>query len=140
MLYEWMRAYGKDYGWTEVDPTIAQNRANNGFPTVTVHRNNSDGSSGHVQVVRPENENYVYSSANKCVIAQAGASNFSYGNVRTAYSGGVPTTSTHTYALKYYTHDIADPAIASGPSVVTNALNVQPQSELLTIDAGDTGM
>jgi len=105
MLYEWMRKYGVNYGWTEVTATFAQNRANNGFPTVTVHRNNSDSSSGHVQVVRPESGSYVYSSANSCVVAQAGSSNFNYGNVRTAYSSGIPTTSSHTYALKYYTHD-----------------------------------
>jgi uncharacterized repeat protein (TIGR02543 family) len=135
MLYEWMKAYGKDYGWTEVGPTIAQNRANNGFPTITVWRHNSDSSSGHVQVVRPETSSFPYSSANSCVVAQAGSVNFNYGNVRTSgmsYTGGIPVTPGSTYALKYYTHDID---LANGSSDPYN----QPEKRH-TIDPADPGM
>jgi len=133
MLYEWMRTYGKNYGWTEVDPSIAQNRANNGFPTVTVWRNNSDASSGHVQVVRPENGSYVYTtSANGAVAAQAGASNFNYGTVRSSYSSGIPPAAGQTWALRYYTHDIIT---VNGGSDAYN----QPEGAF-TIDPSDPGM
>jgi uncharacterized repeat protein (TIGR02543 family) len=135
MLYEWFRAYGKDYGWTEVDPTIGQNRANNGFPTVTLWRNNSDGSSGHVQVVRPETSTYVFGTANNTsqggVIAQAGASNFNYGNVRNSYSGGIPPAAGQTYALKYFTHDI---------TTINGGSDVYNQPESASVNPGDQGM
>jgi uncharacterized repeat protein (TIGR02543 family) len=134
MLYEWMRAYGKEYGWTEVDPTIAQNRANNGFPTVTVWRNSSDSVSGHVQVVRPENSSFVYSTQNRCVVSQAGAVNFNFGNVRTpdmSYNAGIPTAATHTYPLRYYTRDITT---VSGGSDSYN----QPEG-MHAIDPNDPG-
>jgi len=130
MLYEWMRQYGKEYGWTEVDPTIAQNRANNGFPTVTVWRNNSDSSSGHVQVVRPENSSYEYTtSAKGSVVAQAGSSNYNNGYVSTAY-GTIPTTANKTYALKYYTHDI---------TTINGGSDAHNQPEANSIDSNDPG-
>jgi hypothetical protein len=115
-----------------IRPTAAQNRANNGFPTITVWRNNSDSASGHVQVVRPETSGYVYSAADSCVIAQAGASNFNYGNVRAAYSGGIPAASSHTYALKYYTRD--NDAVAANADAYNqpeNAYGIDP------LDAGN---
>jgi len=144
MLYVWIVNYGKDYGWTEVDPTIAQNRANNGFPTVTVCRNKNDSSSGHVQVVRPETSTYKYNvppsgypNGTGCVIAQAGGTNFNYGLVANtgAYNGmGIPgANSSSYYQLRYFTHDSASPDL-------TNDVHNMNRPEVIDrIDPNDPG-
>jgi len=126
-MYTWMTNYGKTYGWTEVDPTIAQNRANNGFPTVTMGYSVSSGS-GHIQIVRPEGGGGTsYSNTSGCAVAQAGAMNFNYGNVRVA---SVYQSAFHA-SLKYFTHDGITVGGVSGT-------HNQPEGAY-TIDPSDPG-
>lgn len=80
-IYDWLLEYGGRYGWTEVDSAIAQNRANNGFPVITIWKN-STGAAGHTQIVRPETAEYHYSAENGPVIAQAANTNSNYDHVR----------------------------------------------------------
>lgn len=95
--YNWLKNYGSKYGWSSVSASTAQSRANKGYPTVAIWYNTS-GASGHVAVVRPEGNGYSYSSSKGPVIAQAGGSNFNYGNVSTGFGTGKMSK------VMYYTH------------------------------------
>ena len=94
--YNWLRDYGSTYGWKKVSDAEAQRRANAGYPTVAVWYN-STGKSGHIAIVRPEGSGFTYSSSRGPVIAQAGASNYNYTNVRTGFG--------RTSGVVYYTHN-----------------------------------
>ena len=95
--YNWLNNYGSKYGWKKVTAAEAQTAANNGKPTIVIWKNTSGGS-GHVAVVRPEGNGYAFSSARGPVIAQAGASNYSYANVSTGFG------SSRLSAVVYWTH------------------------------------
>lgn len=88
--YNWLATKGSSYGWTSVSAYDAQQKANNGYPTIAVYYNKSGH--GHVMVVRPETSTYKYKT-NSPVIAQAGSSNKNYSNVSTSLS-----------PIKYYYH------------------------------------
>lgn len=91
--YNWLKNYGKDYGWRAVSAKEAQERANQGYPTVGVYKNNSGGA-GHLVMVRPETQSWHFSSSKGPVVAQAGSSNFDYGYIRNGYK-----------KYTFYTHD-----------------------------------
>ena len=93
--FDWLaRNYAK-YGWKKVNAAQAQSRANHGYPTFAIWRNNSGGA-GHEMVVRPEGQVFRYSAYAGPVIAQAGATNRNYWNIRNTLGDRVPV---------YYTHD-----------------------------------
>lgn len=96
--YNWLRDYGASYGWTKITAKEAQARANAGYPTIAIWKNPSGGS-GHIAIVRPEGNGYSYSASKGPVIAQAGASNFNYGNVSTGFG------SSRMGDVLYYTHN-----------------------------------
>ena len=93
--FDWLSRNYRKYGWKRVNAAQAQERANRGYPTFAIWRNNSGGA-GHEMVVRPEGQVYRYSSYNGPVIAQAGATNRNYWNIRNTLGNRVPV---------YYTHD-----------------------------------
>lgn len=95
--YNWLKNYGSKYGWSSVSASTAQSRANKGYPTVAIWYNSS-GASGHVAVVRPEGNGYKYSDSKGPVIAQAGGSNFNYGNISTGFG------TSKMSKVMYYTH------------------------------------
>lgn len=96
--YKWINNYGAKYGWRQITAQEAQNRANAGYPTIAIWKNASGGS-GHIAVVRPEGNGYRFSAANGPVIAQAGASNFNYGNVVNGFGRSKMA------AIQYWTHE-----------------------------------
>ncbi len=96
--YNWLNNYGSVYGWRKVNASQAQDRANSGYPTVAVWKNTSGGS-GHIAMIRPEGNGYVYSNARGPVIAQAGGSNYNYANVSTGFG------SSKMSSIAYWTHD-----------------------------------
>ena len=63
---KWLRDYGPQYGWYEVDAETAQRWANSGKPAVT-----TAGSQGHVQIVCPSRDG-GYDPARGVTVAQAG--------------------------------------------------------------------
>lgn len=100
--YNWINKYGSKYGWTKVSAEEAQERANAGYPTIGIWKNPT-GKSGHVVVIRPEGtapdgKTYTYSATKGPVIAQAGASNFNYGNISKGFSKDKMP------AIQYWTH------------------------------------
>ena len=98
-VYNWLQEYGASYGWSKVDNAYdAQKRANDGYPTIAIWKNTS-GASGHVAVVRPEGNGYTYTDTKGPVIAQAGASNYNYCNVKTGFGANKMS------AILYWTHD-----------------------------------
>lgn len=82
--YNWINSYGSKYGWTKITAKQAQEYANAGYPVIAIWKNTSGGP-GHIAVVRPEGNGYVYSTAKGPVIAQAGGSNFAYGNLSNGF-------------------------------------------------------
>ena len=69
-MSQWLFVSGPSFGWTEVAPVEAIDRANYGFPTVAVWPNPTGH--GHVAVVVPGGDKEI-------VIAQAGIHNFRRG-------------------------------------------------------------
>ncbi len=96
--YNWINNHGTKYGWRQISAQEAQNRANAGYPTIAIWKNTSGGS-GHIAVVRPEGNGYYFSAAKGPVIAQAGASNFNYGNVINGFG------KSKMAAIQYWTHE-----------------------------------
>ncbi len=94
--YDWLSAHGEEYGWRPVSAFDAQQTANNGCPAVAVWKNPESGKSGHIMVVRPEKDRYLFSEDEGPVIAQAGAENYNYASVRTVMGDKVP---------EYYVND-----------------------------------
>lgn len=94
----WMNNYARQYGWRTVSASEAQARANSGYPTLAIWKNPT-GKSGHIAVVRPEGNGYFYDANKGPVIAQAGASNYSYTNVSRGFG------SAKMNAIVYWTHD-----------------------------------
>ena len=98
-MYNWLASKGAKYGWWSVNANTAQMRANAGYPTVVVWRNSS-GASGHIAVCRPEGNGYYCKGNNGGpVIAQAGGSNFNYGNVSNGFG------SSRLNSVVYWTHN-----------------------------------
>lgn len=96
--YAWLNGYGGMYGWYKVSGYDAQQRADNGYPTVAVWKN-PNGGSGHIAVVRPQGGGYSYSDSMGPVVAQAGASNYNYINVSNGFGKDKMS------AVVYWTHD-----------------------------------
>ena len=94
--YDWLAEYGQSYGWRAVTAEESQERADAGYPTVAVWKNPDSGKSGHIMVVRPQNNKFRYSADEGPVIAQAGLDNYDYANVKTAMNEKIPD---------YYTND-----------------------------------
>jgi len=95
--YNWLINDGVDYGWEEVTQEQAQASANNGFPTVVSWQNPNGANSGHVAMVRPIDTNEEI-GATGVYIAQAGGTNFNYGDLTEGLSSNKHDD------LKYYTH------------------------------------
>lgn len=96
--YNWINNHGTKFGWKKITAQAAQERANAGYPTIAIWKNTSGGS-GHIAVIRPEGNGYVYSASKGPVIAQAGASNFNYGNVSTGFG------KSKMPSIQYWTHE-----------------------------------
>jgi hypothetical protein len=96
--YDWINNYGHKHGWRQITAQEAQQRANAGYPTIAIWRN-VNGKPGHVAVVRPEGNGYYYSASKGPVIAQAGGSNFSYGNLTRGFGSNKLSTT------QFWTHD-----------------------------------
>ncbi len=52
-LVDWLRAHGKNNGWSRVDARMAQEMADGGHPAIAIWRNAVSGAPGHVAMVRP---------------------------------------------------------------------------------------
>lgn len=96
--YNWLNAYGRQYGWYTVSAATAQQRANSGYPTVAIWKNPT-GESGHIAMVRPEGNGYAYSASRGPVIAQAGASNYNYATISLGFG------TSRMPAIQYWTHE-----------------------------------
>ena len=75
----WLKEYGPEYGWNEVDAETAQRYANEGKPAVT-----SGGSIDHVHVVCPS-KNGEFDPILGVTIAQAGSRVTSYTHISSIY-------------------------------------------------------
>lgn len=95
--YDWLYKYGPKYGWSRITAQKAQERANNGYPTVGVWKNTGKGS-GHIAVIRPETKSYTYTENNP-VVAQAGGTNYKI----TKASKGFGTS--RLSSIVYWTHN-----------------------------------
>lgn len=95
-IYDWLSSAGRQYGWTETDAATAQKYANAGCPAVTAWKN-TDGGSGHVQVVRPS-ENGGYDSVRGVAVAQAGRVNTSSSHITSTFRAS------RLSQVKYYVH------------------------------------
>ncbi|MCL2671161.1 MAG: SH3 domain-containing protein [Clostridiales bacterium] len=122
--YNWVETNGAAYGWVEVDPTVAQVRANNGFPTITTWKNPTGGS-GHVQVVRPEAVTVKYAGATGAtggaIVSQAGSNNYNLGPAGRAYGANFPRD-----GFKYYTHDGGGFTVGGGTEQATSIHPLDP--------------
>jgi len=78
----WLKKYGPEYGWHEVDAETAQLHANEGKPAVT-----SGGSLDHVQVVCPS-KNGEFDPIRGVTVAQAGSRVTSYSYISSIYGAG----------------------------------------------------
>ena len=90
---KWLKTYGADYGWREVDAETAQLWANEGKPAVA-----SGGRIDHIQVVCPS-RNGDFDPARGVTIAQAGSKVTSY-----AYISSIYGTGDKDY-VSYFIHD-----------------------------------
>jgi hypothetical protein len=100
---------GKEYGWKVVDAKTAQLRANEGYPTIGVWKNNNAAvddngvsahyPSGHMMVVRPSPTGISYRRIKGPYIAQAGEENTMLANVSDVMS------IVKKSQVIYYTHD-----------------------------------
>ena len=75
----WLKKYGPEYGWNEVDAETAQRYANEGKPAVT-----AGGSIDHVQVVCPS-KNGEFDPIRGVTVAQAGSKVTSYSYISGIY-------------------------------------------------------
>ena len=91
MVVDWLNNNGEIYGWIEISAQIAQEKANQGKPTVVVWKNPSG--IGHVAVVRPGEI-----TSEGPTIAQAGWYNFEYIHVHNKDSFA-------NRDVKYYFHE-----------------------------------
>lgn len=96
-IYRWLEEHGRQYGWIEVTPEVAQAHANQGGPAVTSWYNSSGGS-GHVQIVRPAEAGEAYDAERGPAIAQAGSKLLESATVRDVFSERAMAQ------LKYYIH------------------------------------
>ena len=76
---KWLKTYGPEYGWHEVDARTAQEYANEGKPAVT-----AGGSLDHVQVVCPS-KNGEFDPIRGVTVAQAGSRVTSYSYISGIY-------------------------------------------------------
>jgi len=101
-LCDWMDAYGTTiYGWNQVSAQEAQNRADNGYPTLALWYSTKGTLDHHIQVVRPQGGGKTYSLSLGPVVAQAGLINFNYGNS----IGILGDLQYDLTKFKYFTHD-----------------------------------
>ena len=77
---EWLKKYGPEYGWRQVDAETAQRYANSGRPAVT-----TAGSLGHVQIVCPSQDG-DFDQIRGVTIAQAGRIVTNYTHLSGTYS------------------------------------------------------
>ncbi len=75
---QWLNTHGGRFGWRAVSAEEAQRLANQGHPTVASWRN--PGGIGHIAMVRPGDI-----TSRGPAIAQAGASNFNYGQLQDGF-------------------------------------------------------
>ena len=79
---KWLKTYGSEYGWHQVDARTAQEYANEGKPAVT-----AGGSLDHVQVVCPS-RNGQFDPIRGVTVAQAGSRVTSYSYISSIYGAG----------------------------------------------------
>ena len=91
----WIREYGAQYGWEKVTEEQAQIYANQGCPAITLYKNS--GGHGHVQVIRPSDQEYNPDLG--AYIAQAGSTNFNKGYTSQVYSSDMRENE-----IEYYIH------------------------------------
>lgn len=90
---EWLKTYGPEYGWRQVDAETAQRYANEGRPAVT-----SAGSLGHVQIVCPSRDG-GYDPVRGVTVAQAGRIVTNYTYLSSTYS------TNGQQSVSYFVHD-----------------------------------
>lgn len=90
---EWLKTYGPDYGWRQVDAETAQRYANEGRPAVT-----AAGSLGHVQVICPSRDG-GFDPVRGVTIAQAGRIVTNYTYLSSIYS------TNGQQSVSYFVHD-----------------------------------
>jgi hypothetical protein len=90
---KWLKEYGADYGWHEVDAETAQRYANEGKPAVT-----TGGSLDHVQVVCPS-RNGEFDPIRGVTVAQAGSRVTSYSYISAIYGADAMGK------VSYFVHD-----------------------------------
>ena len=90
---EWLKKYGPEYGWRQVDAETAQRYANEGKPAVT-----AAGSLGHVQIVCPSQDG-EFDPIRGVTIAQAGRIVTSYSHLSSTYS------TNGQQSVSYFVHD-----------------------------------
>ena len=90
---EWLKKYGPEYGWRQVDAETAQRYANEGKPAVT-----TAGSLGHVQIVCPSRDG-DFDPVRGVTIAQAGRIVTNYTHLSGTYS------TNGQQSVSYFVHD-----------------------------------
>ena len=90
---QWLKTYGPDYGWRQVDAETAQRYANAGRPAVT-----TAGSLGHVQIVCPSRDG-GFDPIRGVTIAQAGRIVTNYAHLSGTYS------TNGQRSVSYFVHD-----------------------------------
>ena len=90
---EWLKKYGPEYGWRQVDAETAQRYANEGKPAVT-----TAGSLGHVQIVCPSQDG-GFDPVRGVTIAQAGRIVTNYSYLSSTYSANGQKS------VSYFVHD-----------------------------------
>ena len=89
----WLRTYGPEYGWREVDAETAQRYANEGKPAVT-----TAGDLDHVQIVCPSREG-GFDPLKGVAIAQAGRIVTNYTHISSIYSASAMQN------IRYWVHE-----------------------------------
>jgi len=90
----WLKTYGEEYGWHQVDAETAQRYANEGKPAVT-----TGGSIDHVQVVCPSKDG-LYDPIRGVTVSQAGGTVTRYDYISSIYSANA----INNYVC-YFVHD-----------------------------------
>ncbi|MCL2046296.1 MAG: hypothetical protein FWG88_07905 [Oscillospiraceae bacterium] len=90
----WLKKYGSQYGWHQVDGETAQRYANEGKPAIT-----TAGTIDHVQIVCPSRDG-SYDPIRGVTVAQAGSRVTSYTHISDIYSSNA--LNNH---VSYWVHD-----------------------------------
>ena len=87
----WLNEFGvTEYGWKKADAAKAQERANQGYPTIVLNLTGT-----HIAVVRPETDDWKHTK-NSVIISQAGVYNLKYSTSELCFKSD---------ELAFFTHD-----------------------------------